>query len=264
VTSRHDRTGAGLARHDKPALTAAWLDLAILNYAVPPDALRPFVPRGTELDDFAGTTYVSVVGFRFASTRVFGVRIPGHVDFDEVNLRLYVRRLAPNGWRRGVVFIRELVPRRAIAWAARAWYNEPYRTVPMRHVVARRDDGWPTSARYEWRRGGRWEGVSVRTEADPVPLVAGSEEEFIAEHYWGYTRQRDGSTIEYRVSHPRWRSAPAREARLDADVGALYGAPFDALLSGGPQSAFMADGSAVTVYRPVTLPDASSGDTARR
>lgn len=262
MTSPLDGTGADLAPHHKPALTAAWLDLAMLNYAVSPDALRPYVPRGTELDDFAGTTYASVVGFRFASTRVFGVRIPGHVDFDEVNLRIYVRRLAPDGWRRGVVFIRELVPRRAIAWAARVWYNEPYQTLPMRHTVVRRDDGWPTSARYEWRRGNRWDGLSVRIEADPVTLVSGSEEAFIAEHYWGYTRQRDGSTIEYRVSHPRWRSAPARDARLDADVGALYGAPFDALLAGEPRSAFMADGSAVTVYRPVTLPASRSRPTA--
>ncbi|HKT07030.1 MAG TPA: DUF2071 domain-containing protein [Gemmatimonadaceae bacterium] len=255
MTSPHHGAGADFAPHHKPALTAAWLDLAMLNYAVSPDVLRPYLPRGTELDDFAGTTYVSIVGFRFASTRVFGVRIPGHVTFDEVNLRTYVRRFSPNGWRRGVVFIREMVPRRAIAWAARAWYNEPYRTLPMRHSVVRRNDGWPRSARYEWRRGATWEGLSLETDADPVPLEAGSEEEFIAEHCWGYTRQRDGSTIEYRVSHPRWRSAPAREARLEADVGALYGPPFDALLAGAPRSAFMADGSAVTVYRPVTLPD---------
>lgn len=253
MTSPLDGTGADVAPHHKRALTAAWLDLAMLNYAAPPEALRPYVPRGTELDDFAGTTYLSIVGFRFASTHVFGLRIPGHVDFVEVNLRTYVRRRAPDGWRRGVVFIRELVPRRAIAWAARVWYNEPYRRLPMRHTVLHRDDGWPTSARYEWRRGGRWEGLSVRTDADPAPLASGSEAEFIAEHYWGYTAQRDGSTIEYRVAHPRWRTAPASGARLDADVRALYGAPFDALLTAEPRSAFLADGSPVIVYRPVTL-----------
>lgn len=225
----------------------------MLNYAVSPDALRAYVPRGTELDEFRGTTYVSVVGFRFANTRVFGVRVPGHVTFDEVNLRFYVRRLGSDGWRRGVVFIRELVPRRAIAWAARAWYNEPYRTFPMRHDISRRADGWPVSVRYQWRRGRHWEGLSARTDGEPAPLAAGSEEEFIAEHYWGYTRQRDGSTIEYRVSHPGWRAAPASEARLDADVRALYGAPFGTLLGAEPRSAFVADGSQVTVYRPATL-----------
>src|SRR6185437_8459013 len=239
---------------ERPALRAAWLDLAMLSYAVDPDALRAYVPAGTELDAFLGTTYVSVVGFRFARTRVFGVPIPGHVNFDEVNLRFYVRRLAPEGWRRGVVFLRQLVPRRAIAWTARAWYNEPYRTLPMRHTIARRADGWPTAARYDWRRRGRWEGLSVRTSAEPAPIAADSAEAFIAEHYWGYTRQRDGSTIEYRVAHPRWRAAPADDARFDADALALYGAPFDALLAGQPAFAFVADGSPVTVYRPVRLP----------
>lgn len=239
--------------HERPALRAAWLDLAMLNYAVDPDALRAYVPAGTELDAFRGTTYASVVGFRFARTRVFGVPIPGHVNFDEVNLRFYVRRLAPEGWRRGVVFIREMVPRRAIAWTARAWYNEPYRTLPMRHEISRRADGWPVAARYQWRRDGRWEGLSVRTGGAPEPLADGSEEAFIAEHYWGYTRQRDGSTIEYRVVHPRWRAASGREARLEADVRALYGAPLGGLLGGEPRSAFLADGSAVTVYRPVRL-----------
>lgn len=243
----------------RPALTAAWLDLAMLNYAVSPDALRAFVPAGTELDAYRGTTYVSVVGFRFAHTRVFGVPVPGHVNFDEVNLRFYVGRSSPEGWRRGVVFIREMVPRRAIAWTARAWYNEPYRTLPMRHDIARRADGWPVSARYEWRRGGRWEGLSARTDREPAPLAAGSEEEFIAEHYWGYTRQRDGSTIEYRVAHPRWRAAAACEARLDADVGALYGAPFDTVLGTEPRSAFIADGSPVTVFRPVRVPRGGAG-----
>jgi hypothetical protein len=255
VTAPRDGAPADRPVSVRPALTAAWLDLVLLNYAVSPDALRPYVPAGTELDTYEGTTYVSVVGFRFARTRVFGVAVPGHVNFEEVNLRFYVGRPASEGWRRGVVFIREMVPRRAIAWTARAWYNEPYRTLPMRHDIARRADGWPVSVRYQWRRGTTWEGLSARADREPAPFAAGSEEAFIAEHYWGYTRQRDGSTIEYRVAHPRWRAATASEARLDADVRALYGAPFDTVLGTEPRSAFIADGSPVTVYRPVRLPD---------
>ncbi|HEY7895077.1 MAG TPA: DUF2071 domain-containing protein [Gemmatimonadaceae bacterium] len=255
MTAPRDGAPADRPVSVRPALTAAWLDLVLLNYAVSPDALRPYVPAGTELDTYEGTTYVSVVGFRFARTRVFGVAVPGHVNFEEVNLRFYVGRPASEGWRRGVVFIREMVPRRAIAWTARAWYNEPYRTLPMRHDIARRADGWPVSVRYQWRRGTTWEGLSARTDREPAPFAAGSEEAFIAEHYWGYTRQRDGSTIEYRVAHPGWRAATASEARLDADVRALYGAPFDTVLGTEPRSAFIADGSPVTVYRPVRLPD---------
>jgi uncharacterized protein YqjF (DUF2071 family) len=87
-----------------PFLTAEWRDLAMLNYEIDAAVLRPFVPAGTELDAWGGRTFVSVVGFRFLGTRVRGVPVPGHRDFEELNLRFYVRRVADDGPRRGVVF----------------------------------------------------------------------------------------------------------------------------------------------------------------
>ena len=237
----------------RPFLTAEWRELAMLNWAVPPDLLRAHVPAGTELDAWDGTTYVSVVGFRFLRTRVLRVPVPLHRNFEEVNLRFYVRRRDGTAWRRGVVFIRELVPRRAIAWTARLAYNEPYRALPMRHVIDRAGDGVPTTVRYEWRRAGAWEGLGVRVEGEARAIADGSEAEFITEHYWGYTRQRDGSTIEYRVEHPRWHAWPARSAWLRCDVRSLYGPAFAEALAGEPRSAFLADGSAVTVYRPTPI-----------
>ncbi|HEX8362069.1 MAG TPA: DUF2071 domain-containing protein, partial [Longimicrobium sp.] len=89
-------------------LAAEWRDLVMLNYEADPAALRPLVPAGTELDAWGGTTYVSMVGFLFLRTRVLGIPIPFHQDFEEVNLRFYVRRRGPEGWRRGVVFVREI------------------------------------------------------------------------------------------------------------------------------------------------------------
>ncbi len=235
-------------------LTAEWRDLAMLNFEIEPAVLRPLVPSGTEPDQWGGTTYVSVVGFRFLSTRVLGLRVPRHVDFEEVNLRFYVRRREAGEWRRGVVFVRELVPRRAIAWAARLWYNEPYRALPMRHRVERRPGGTLAAVRYEWRRAGRWEALSLQAAGEAAPLVPGSEAEFITEHYWGYTRQRDGSSIEYRVEHPPWRVRRAADARLACDAAGLYGPAFAEALAVPPRSAFLAAGSAVTVYRPRRLP----------
>jgi uncharacterized protein YqjF (DUF2071 family) len=242
-----------MRRDAKPFLSAEWRDLAMLNYLVPPDILLPFVPAGTELDSWQGAAYVSAVGFRFVSTRVLGLSIPGHIDFEEVNLRFYVRRQARDGWRRGVVFIRELVPRRAIAWIAKLRYNEPYRALPMRHTIDRRADSTPDRVRYEWRHSGQWEGLALRTKGAAQPLRPGSEAEFITEHYWGYTRQRDGSTIEYRVEHSPWRVWEAEDAQLSCDVAPLYGSQFEPLLRGAPQSAFLADGSCVVVFRPEKL-----------
>ena len=231
-----------------PFLTAQWRDLLMLNYPVEASLLAPLVPAGTELDLWRGQSLVSVVGFRFVDTRVLGLACPGHRDFEEVNLRFYVRRHSPGCTRRAVVFIRELVPRRAIAWVARAWYNEPYRALPMRHSCERTPER--QLLRYEWRVDGVWSGLSAFTEGSARPLVRQSEAEFITEHYWGYTRQRDAGTVEYQVAHPPWNVWEAREATLHGDLRATYGPAFADVLSSKPSSAFVADGSEIAVYRP--------------
>jgi hypothetical protein len=223
----------------------------MLNYEVPPAVLRPLVPAGTELDDFAGGVLASLVGFSFLNTRVLGMPIPGHRDFEEVNLRFYVRRRAEDGvWRRGVVFVREMVPRRAIAWVARWCYNEPYSAVPMRHELALDgvEEGAAGRAAYHWRLADRWHRLDVTTSGRPFLPAAGSEAEFITEHYWGYTAQRDGGSKEYQVAHPPWRVWAVIHSALDCDVGAVYGDAFAECLSGAPRSAFLAEGSPVAVY----------------
>src|SRR6185295_273969 len=136
----------------KPFLTAEWRHLVMLNYEIDPAILRRFVPRGTELDAWNGKTFVSLVGFLFLNTRVMGLPIPFHENFEEINLRFYVRRKADEGWRRGVVFIKEIVPRAAIAWVARWLYNENYVALPTGHALVRSLDDQKNieSAKYFW------------------------------------------------------------------------------------------------------------------
>jgi uncharacterized protein len=189
----------------RPFLTARWTDLVILNYEVPPAAVLPLVPRGTELDLWQGQALVSLVGFLFTDTKVRGLGIPGHRHFEEVNLRFYVRRrVAPAPDRRAVVFVRELVPRYAIAAIARFLYNEPYTSIPMRHQGGLHVDRGG-AIEYAWRYGTGEFSLSATVAGPAAVLPSGSEAEFITEHYWGYTRQRDGGTSEYEVEHPRWR-----------------------------------------------------------
>lgn len=225
-------------------LTARWQSLLMINYAVDPTALDRYLPRGVDIDCFEGQTFVSLVGFLFLDTRLLGIPVPLHRDFEEVNLRFYVRRRVGDEVRRGVVFVKEIVPKFAIAWTARAAYNERYVAMPMRHEVsAERVD-------YGWRRDGAWESISGRPTGAPETAAAGSEEEFISEHYWGYAAQRDGSTLEYRVEHPRWRVQPVEDVRVELDAAALYGPEFARALDAAPTSAFLADGSAIAVRRP--------------
>ena len=217
----------------------------MLDYEVDPAVLRDRVPAGVALDLFEGRALVTVVGFRFLATRVLGLAIPGHRDFDEVNLRFYVRRELPGGEvRHGVTFVRELVPRLAIALVARAVFNEPYRAVPMRHSVA------SDRRSYEWRTGGVWQGVSATTVGAPEVPPGASREAFVTQRHWGYTRQRDGRTIEYEVKHELWRVWQVESPQLAADVATLWGDAFVPTLSGRPVGALVADGSPVTVSAP--------------
>jgi uncharacterized protein YqjF (DUF2071 family) len=231
-------------------LTAEWRHLLMLNYEVDPAVLAPLVPAGTLPDTHDGRTWMSMVGFRFLDTRVLGIPVPFHRDFVEFNLRFYVRREVNGEVRRAVVFVRELVPRAAIAWIARLAYNEPYTALPMRSTIT---PGPPLRAQYDWRLSGKWNSCGG-TAAGWFDLPAeGSLEAFITEHYWGYTRQRDGSTVEYEVEHPRWGVSAATDVVVDADLEALYGRQLAGFLS-RPASAFQADGSGVSVRRAVSLP----------
>src|SRR5688500_11997503 len=200
-------------------LTAEWRYLAMLNYRVAPALLLPHVPAGTVLDSWEGATFLSVVGFLFRDTRLLGVPVPFHRHFEEVNLRCYVRREVDGEVRRAVTFLKELVPRRAIAAVARLAYNEPYAALPMRHRFGPVDSATaaPSEVEYGWRLGSDRGRVALEPVGAAQLPGAGSEEEFITEHYWGYTRQRDGGTIEYRVAHPPWRVWQARNARLEGD-----------------------------------------------
>ena len=232
-----------------PFLTTEWRYLAMLNYEIDPAVLRPFVPEGTELDSWNGATFVSMVGFLFENTRILGMAIPFHSTFEEVNLRFYVRRCTEKEDRRGVVFIKELVPRRAIAWTARKFYNENYLAVPMSHRWEIGNDVAMQKVSYDWIFQKRINRLEISTLGKSATVQEGSLEEFITEHYWGYARQRDGGTVEYKVEHPRWQVWSAQNALFECDIENLYGKIFAAYLQKPPASSFLADGSPVTVFK---------------
>lgn len=240
-------------------LTAEWRHLVMLNYVIDPAIVKPLVPVGTELDFWNDQTYVSVVGFRFLDTRIRTVPVPCHRNFSEVNLRFYVRHRHGDEWRRAVVFIKEIVPLPAVTLIARRLYNENYITLSMRHTLtqANIDSHSRQSLSYSWKWQGRWAELAAETEGDPEPLTGDSEEEFIAEHYWGYTTQRDGSTMEYAVEHPPWHVWRATSCRFDCDVVSLYGQELAEALLQKPTSAFVADGSAILIRKGTRLPFSS-------
>jgi uncharacterized protein YqjF (DUF2071 family) len=224
-------------------LTAKWSDLIMASYTVDPEMLASKVPAGTELDLNDGRCYVSLVGFMFLDTKVFGVPFPFHVNFEEVNLRFYVKRLMDDEVRRGVVFLKEIVPRYAIATVARIMYGEPYECWTMSN---RRDD---LLASYEWRKGNRSGRLSVkRGKCLGVP-ANDSHGSFIIEHYWGYTARGRHRTDEYKVEHPKWDLYSTEDHFIDVDFGSIYGSDFSSLTDQKPYSVVFATGSEISVYK---------------
>jgi uncharacterized protein len=231
--------------HADTFLSAEWKNVVMLNYAVEPRLLQPFVPAATRLDTFDGKTYVSLIAFQFQSTRLRGIRVPFHQSFEEVNLRFYVSYSG----KRGAVFIRELVPKRAVAWIARFAFNEKYSYAAMSHRIKTRANREVSKAEYNWRFAGQSFSIEIETEEDNYVPMEGSLAQFITEHYWGYAAQRDCGTVEYAVEHPPWRVRDARHVQFRGNSADLYGQEMSQVLSGIPDSAFFVDGSGVTVSR---------------
>jgi uncharacterized protein YqjF (DUF2071 family) len=235
-----------MATTENVFLTAEWRDLVMLNYEVDPAYLQRLVPAGTELDSFSGKTYASLVGFRFRDTRLRGrFSIPFHSDFEEVNLRFYVRRKTNGESRRGVVFIAEIVGKLAIAKTARWVYGENYVHLRMRHQVNALGSG--RSAEYSWHGAAGTCALRAESPGTASLPAEGSLEQFITEHYWGYSRLRDGSSLEYQVIHPPWRVWNASRAEFTGNPSELYGRDLERVLSHPPDSAFIAEGSRVSV-----------------
>jgi len=234
-------------------LTAEWRDLVMLNYEVDPRLLDKYVPVGTALDSFLGKTHISLVGFRFCRTKLFGsLSVPLHSDFDEVNLRFYVRRKEGDESRRGVVFIAEIVPKQAIAVTARLVYGENYVRLPMKHQIC--TDGSKKKVVYQWQVKDEWCQLTAQATGAPEIPRDGSLEQFITEHYWGYSTQRSGGSLEYHVSHVPWQVWVSAAAGFEGDASGFYGVELGRVLQSRPSSAFIADGSPVTVFKGRKLP----------
>lgn len=227
-------------------LTAEWRRLVMANYAVDPSVLQPFVPAGTELDVWGGQHYISLVGFMFLDTRLKGIAIPFHRNFEEINLRFYVRYKDPElGWKRGTVFIKEIVPKSAITLVANTFYGENYVTMPTRHRWE--DAKEELLVEYGWKLNQEWQHLSVKADPEPKQLTEGSEAAFITEHYWGYVRRSDQRTTEYQVEHPSWRIFPVRQHDIHCNATQLYGPGFGEAMTAEPLSVFMAEGSKIIV-----------------
>jgi uncharacterized protein YqjF (DUF2071 family) len=227
-------------------LKANWEHIIMANYEIDAQLLIPFLPKGVELDFYHEKCYISLVGFMFKNTKLFNVPIPLFGNFEEINLRFYVKRLEDNGnIKRGVVFINETIPYPIVAWIANKLYNEHYTVVPTKHEIL--VDKPLKKVKFDWLLNNKWNSIAVTASTTSKQMTAHSLERFIYEHYFGYTTTVDNSTEEYKLQHPSWKVSEVLDYQIDCDFDAMYGKPFSVLNQTKPQAVFIADGSAVGI-----------------
>lgn len=224
-------------------LKAEWRKLAIINYETDPEVLTKYLPEGTELDFYQGKCYVSLVGFMFLNTKLLGLPIPFYRNFEEVNLRFYVKKKEKDIWKRGVVFIKEIVPKYALSFVANSFYQENYKTMPMSNQIELK--GGELTVKYAWKNGS-WHSMQITADSNALPMEADTEFEFITEHYFGFTK-RENKTSEYEVCHPKWKYYSIKNYQLDIEFHALYGKDFEFLNHQTPVSVMLAEGSEIEV-----------------
>jgi uncharacterized protein YqjF (DUF2071 family) len=226
-------------------LTAEWRKLVIANYIIEEEILKPYLPYGTELDFWEGNCYVSLIGFLFKNTRLKGIKIPFHVNFEEVNLRFYVKYKDGDNWKRGVVFIKEIVTKPILAFVANTLYNERYVAMPMKYSWG--ENNGELDINYYWKWKKNWQSISFQADSKLHPILPNTEAEFITEHYWGYSKYNEGTTFEYEVTHPRWEQYKVKSYDIIADFGDLYGEDFRMLTGRTPDSLMLAEGSEISI-----------------
>jgi len=233
-------------------LQAEWRKLIMANYIVDPGVLADHVPHQTELDFYDGKCFVSLVGFMFVNTRLKGIKIPYHINFEEVNLRFYVKYKTSKESRKGVVFIKEIVPRPALSFVANTVYHENYETMKMKHLWQQEQDRIKVG--YSWKKK-NWHSIEVEASYNPVPIMDGSFEDFITNHFWGYTIYNKGISLEYEVEHIKWDLYPHISHTINVDFEETYGKEFAFLNGIKPHSVFLVEGSEIVVNKGRILTD---------
>ena len=232
-------------------LKAEWRKLAFANYEVDPSILAAYVPPGTELDLWEGKCFVSLIGFIFLNTKIFGIKVPFHSTVEEVNLRFYVRRFENNTWKRGAVFIKEIVSKPALTFVANTLYKEHYETMPMKYEWE--ENSVNRSVAYYWNKNKIWQSFKITAALNTSKIEENSETEFITEHYWGYAKVNESVTNEYQVTHPRWEQYIVESSKIKVDFEMVYGKDFKFLNNLKPTSIMLIEGSKITIEGKKTI-----------
>jgi uncharacterized protein len=231
-----------------PVLQGEWRKLAFANYVVDREVLEPLVPHKTELDEWDGKCYMSLLGFMFKDTKVMGLKVPGHVDFEEVNFRFYAKTQGAEGWKHGIVFVNQLVRKPLIGASANATYLEHYKVMPMKYNWHHGNGEWRVSYSFKKEEEDNWSFINLNAEDRPLPMTEGSKEEFLNMRLFAYNRITEQQTMEFGVEHPKWELYPVKDFQLDVDFGKVFGERWAFMNGMEPESVYLAEGAPVKIF----------------
>ncbi|WP_424494544.1 YqjF family protein [Salinimicrobium sp. GXAS 041] len=232
-------------------LTAEWKNLVFANYTVPPQLIEKYLPAHTKPDFYNGKCYLSLVGFQFKNVKVANLKIPFNNDFEEINLRFYVKRFDGAKWRKGVIFISQIADKAALNTLANVLFQENYQKLVTKQHIS--EDDTSINARYSWRFKDEWQHLEAKSGIVASPFQENSEEEFLMDRPWGYGKRNNEETNEYKVSHPDWPIFEVEEYSVKVDFSLLFGPEFNILSSATPKSVILAEGSTVSMEEMNTI-----------
>ena len=128
-----------------------------------------------------------------------------------------MKRLNGTELKRGVVFISEVVPHKIVSFLANKLYKEHYSTAKMASSILVENE--IKQIKYTWQSQSQMYSIDTSFFDKQDDIEPNSLEEFIYEHYYGFTKVSARETWEYKVNHPRWQTGNSRRNYLHTAFG---------------------------------------------
>ncbi len=215
-----------------------WTDALFLHWRLPVSTAAAFMPAGVVPDEFDGSAWVGLIGFRMRKAGVgSGPPVPFFGDFNEVNVRLYSRE--PDGTR-GVVFLSLDANRLAVVLAARA-AGIPYVWSRASFSQSKVDTSTGYSV-HRFRQG-------ARSDFAAVPQLVNVATDLLSVHLtarFGLHTTFRGRTLYVPNTHAPWPLYPATITLLDDELVSAAGIT----VAGPPESVLFSPGVRTQFGRP--------------
>lgn len=189
-----------------------WHDLLFAHWALPPEQIRPLVPRELELDLWEGRAYVAVAPFWMSGVGPRGMPAPPLLHkFLELNVRTYV---SYNGIP-GVYFFSLDAGSRLAVWGARTFFHLPYYFAAM-SIRSEGEKFCYNTGRIEGPRPAEF-GAHYWPTSPPRQRSKGALEHFLTERYCLYTVHKRKVLRAY-IHHVPW---PLQDADAEIEINTM-------------------------------------------